>query len=544
MSDGEVSEYPFFPGVNLRFHIKGDDIKAELTGPLAPIVSRLIGKGFVDHFKLYKKINRLAKRNGQFVYTLYYPPFPSKAYVKFLKTVSKWAWNMLPKAVTVAVTYACQLDCIHCSAGLYKNPSRKELSTEEIKNAINQCLRLGATNITFTGGEPLLRPDIYELISYVDRDEGVTQLFTNGLLLSKENVRRLKEAGLYSLEVSLDSSDSVEHDNLRGFKGCFKNAVEGIKNALAEGLLVGVSTYATRESVRNGVLEQLIRLSKELGVHEVSVFDVVPTGKYLSAEDLMLTDEDKRTIIRLQFKYNGESKGGFRVSTQAFQTCPLAYVPFGCFAGSNQLYITAYGDVTPCDFTPISFGNVHEESLKSIWSRIRHHPAYRNKSMRCRMQTKNFREEYINKIPDTTQLPCLVDLLPAKEGKPVLVKIQDGLFSLKTLFSLNRLRILDSLSPRTILSHRVPTKDEVMERLKMDPELFNLNLETLHRSGLIRTELYDGELYLFSNHGGLLGLFRRVLIHRFLKLISASPPSQLENPQKWRDWVSEKEIFW
>ena len=544
MEAEKLCEYPFFPGVNLRFRFMNDDVQADLKGPLAPIVKIFIGKSFTDHFKLYKRINTLAEREGQRVYTLYYPPFPSKAYVKFLKTVSKWAWKQLPKAATIAVTYACQCECLHCSAGLYLNPANKELSTEEMKDTIDQCLKLGATNITFTGGEPLLRPDIYDLIAHVDRDEAVTQLFTNGLLLSKENIKKLKEAGLYSLEVSLDSPDPEEHDRFRGIKGCFEKAVAGIKTALEEGLLVGISTYVTKESLRNGKFEELIRFGRDLGVHEVSIFDTVPTGKYINAEELMLSDEERRVVIQIQFRFNKETQGGFRVSTQAFQTSPLAYIPFGCFAGTNQVYVTAYGDVTPCDFTPIAFGNVRVEPLKQIWDRIRKHPAYRNRSMRCRIQCMDFRERYIHKVPNTELLPCSVNLLPQEEHPSAIAKAQNWFYSFKASLSINRLRILDSLPARSIMHFIVPTKAEVIEMLRMDPDKFEKDLGILIKAGLVRTEPYDGEIYLFTCRGGLIGLFRRFFTRYFLRLISNSPPTRPASAKKWMDWVEEKEIFW
>jgi len=288
----------------------------------------------------------------------------------------------------------------------------QELSTEEAKRVIDETLDMGVAVMAFTGGEPLLREDIFELISYVDPRKAVVHLFTNGLLLTEKVVDQLKAAGLYTLFVSLDSVDPEEHDRLRGRAGVFQTAVEGVQRALDKGLMVCLSSYASRRNTEKDHYRRMHELGRKLGVHMVVLFDCVPTGALLHDTTDMLTPEQKEQIGR----YNSYVfHHGIRpvLAAQAWQNSIEGYLSgIGCVAGHLQYYVSAYGDVTPCDFTPLSFGNLRQESLKQIWARIVHHPAYHHVSRRCRMQNPQFRKIYIDPIPNDARLPYPIHLLP------------------------------------------------------------------------------------------------------------------------------------
>ena len=101
------------------------------------------------------------------------------------------------------------------------------------------------------------------------------------------------------------------------------------------------------------------------------------------------------------------------LASQAWQNSVVGYLSgIGCLAGHLQYYISAYGDVTPCDFSPICFGNIRQESIKSIWKKIIKHPAYNHISRRCRMQNPSFRQHYVDPIPDKAILPYPIEKLP------------------------------------------------------------------------------------------------------------------------------------
>lgn len=361
--------------------------------------------------KLGRPYKNLARFRGKRVTYLIYPPTGSRSFYRTAKSIFKGylGGSFSPSAATLAVTYRCPCRCFHCSAQLNLQKGRSELSTAEIKAVIDQCLDMGMSVITFTGGEPLLREDIFELIDYVDKKKAVTILFSNGLLLDRDAAEKLKKSGLYALFVSFDSDVAEEHDRCRNYGGLFEAAVEGVKNAQAAGLLVGLSSYCSKSNVEQDHHLRMHRLAQRLGLLTVLLFDAIPTGSLLRAEDIMLTPEQHR---RLADHTDRVLKEGIvpPLAAQSWQNTMMGYLSgITCFAGPIQLYITAYGDVTPCDFTPLSFGNVRTEPLRKIQKKIVSHPAYDHRSLVCRMQHPNFRTLYIETIPEGSPLPYPMD---------------------------------------------------------------------------------------------------------------------------------------
>jgi MoaA/NifB/PqqE/SkfB family radical SAM enzyme len=236
----------------------------------------------------------------------------------------------------------------------------------------------------------------------VDPQRAQAMMFSNGLLLNEENVRRLVAAGLYSVNVSLDDPRPEVHNSLRRAPEGFQKATAGITRALEGGLLVGISTYASPEALHEGRIEQTLELGHQLGVQEVTVFDVVPTGKLLPLQEKsLLSAEDKDRLLAMELEYNARPDYP-HIITQSLVNGPHGA---GCFAGFSQFYMTAYGDVDPCDFTPLTFGNIRDESLEAIWDRMLTHDAYQHRCDHCRMQDPTFRHKYIDDIPPDALLP-------------------------------------------------------------------------------------------------------------------------------------------
>jgi MoaA/NifB/PqqE/SkfB family radical SAM enzyme len=391
-----------------------DDGQIIGTGLLNPIIKKL---GFFTMLFLqsnfYKQYD-LGRWNGKRVTNPFAPPVGSRPQFRALKGLIKshLFGKTFPVALTFAVTYKCQCNCVHCSADNHLRKGVQELSTEEAKKLIDDSLDLGVTILAFTGGEPLLRDDIFELISYVDKDKAMPILFTNGLLLTDENVEKLADAGLYTLFVSLDSPNPGEHDRLRGKPGLFDAAVEGLKKMKSKGVFVSLSSYASRENTRNGVYKKMYKLAQDLGVHNLLLFDNVPTGKLLKDTSNVLTQEQREEIMEYSariFKHSIIPP----LSSQAWQNSVEGNLAgIGCLAANIQFYVSAYGDVAPCDFTPLSFGNIRTESLKKIWKMMINHPAYNHKTQFCRMQNLKFRRFYIDPIPDDAMLPYPIEKLP------------------------------------------------------------------------------------------------------------------------------------
>ncbi len=401
------------------------------TGMLNPILDRLrlfkVLLMLILQAGFYSKYKNLGKWKGMRVSNPFAPPVGSKPQMRALKGLlrKELKGKPTPLAMTFAVTYRCQLRCIHCSAANHIRLDVPELSTEEAKKLIDDAQNLGVTVIAFTGGEPLLRNDIFELIAHVDEKKAVPIMFTNALLLSEETVEKLKDAGLYTVFVSIDSPIPEEHDSYRRKAGLFDRAVEAIKIVKSKGIFVGISSYITRSGAERGLYKQLYDFARELEVDDVILFDAVPTGSLLHDTSEVLTPEQRIEIMEYSEKIFEKSIVP-PLSSQSWQNSVEGYLSgIGCLAANIQFYASAYGDIAPCDFTPLSFGNVRNESLEDIWNRMTSHPAYNHRVSYCRMQNAKFRRCYIDPIPAGATLPYPIDRFPAVDYRKCDLKTSE-----------------------------------------------------------------------------------------------------------------------
>ena len=402
-------------GKRLLSYRENENGKISGTGFFNPIIDRfsLIIR-LIFQTKYFINYN-LGKWHGKRVMNTFAPPLGSRAMFRAIKNVirGKMLGHSRPIAMTFAVTYKCPCQCVHCSAAKHEKVNIPELDTVEAKNVIDESQKLGVSIIAFTGGEPLIRKDIFELIEHVNQKKAVPILFTNGLFLTQDNVDKLSKAGLYSLFVSIDNPVADEHDKLRGVKGLFETAIKGIQRAKEKGIFVGLSSYATQTSTKEGMYKKIHELAKSLGVYNVMLFDAVPTGKILKDTCELLTLEQHEEIYKFSSDLH-KNKVIPPLSSQSWQNSIESYLAgVGCLAAHVQYYVSAYGEVTPCDFTPLSFGNIRDEPLKKLWKKMIHHPAYKHLVTSCRMQNPKFRNFYIDPIPDDAPLPYSINNLPA-----------------------------------------------------------------------------------------------------------------------------------
>jgi MoaA/NifB/PqqE/SkfB family radical SAM enzyme len=388
-----------------RFSVKVEDGK--LYGK-AHGLRGLFFRPFVNFF--FGKLNRMkviAEVNGAKAFTIYNPPLPTPAGLRAMdaRIRERFFGLRTPTTATLSITYRCQCNCVHCGSDKFRSKSKQELTAAEIKRVIDETLSLGVCNIVFTGGEPMLRDDLCELVAHVDKEKAQAMMFTNGWFLSDENVKKLKAAGLHGFYISIDHPDPAVHDRLRRLPGCYEKAMEGAARARRAGLLTGISTYATSKSLADGSLERTLRIAQKEGFHEVTIFDCIPAGKLFRSPDKLLTAEERAQIITLARTYV-EMPQPMGVIAQSWINSPHGT---GCFGGFYQFYMTAYGDVNPCDFNPISFGNVREHSVPEIWNRMTTHPEYRQRKMMCRVQNPAYREKYLDVLPPAIEFPVPVE---------------------------------------------------------------------------------------------------------------------------------------
>ena len=388
----------------------------QLKRPDIPIVnlphveraSSLTDRLLAGYVKLFgerlKPLKPLAMVNGTMpVYDLTQPPMESKAGARVLRAGFNYVVrkkSARPINMVLMLNSACNMKCRHCSARHYIQSGRKPLEAAEVKDLVDQFIDLGGASAIYSGGEPTLHRDLLELVDHVDKNRAVISIFTNGSRLADLGPE-LKSAGLFGTLVSLDSHDGKLHDERRNHPGAFAGALKGIAKLKELGMLVGTSSYMTRPDLQDGEFDKQIALATELGVHQVFMFDAVPTGAFLDERELVLTPDDRAQVRELTKRQNALPSGPGVMGQSWVNSCE----GFGCFAGFYQLYVTASGDVCPCDFTPITFGNIREEPLEKIWERMRQSEDWGERFSECRMQDHDFRRKTVELIPPEAQWP-------------------------------------------------------------------------------------------------------------------------------------------
>lgn len=267
-------------------------------------------------------------------------------------------------------TQACNISCIHC----YRDAGIKysdELDTAEGKKLLSEIAKAGFKIMIFSGGEPLLRPDIYELISFA-RSLGMRPVLgTNGILITSEVAGKLKEAGLACAGISLDSKDEAQHDKFRGSDGAWAKTLRGMAACRSAGLPFQIHTTVTNNN--QGEITAITDFAVELGAVAHHIFFLVPTGrgKDIEATTLKTADYeallerilDKQTQVPIEIKPTCAPQF-MRIAKQ--KNIPTRFTK-GCLAGTSYCVILPNGDVHPCPYLPLKAGNVREKAFHLLW---------------------------------------------------------------------------------------------------------------------------------------------------------------------------------
>lgn len=268
-------------------------------------------------------------------------------------------------------TNQCNMFCDHC----YRDAGAKaadELNTAEARQLIEEIKKAGFKIMIFSGGEPLLRPDIYELGSYA-RQQGLRPVLgTNATLITLQTARELKTAGFLAAGVSLDTLIPEKNDAFRKLENTSELTLNGINNLKEAGIPFQIHTTVMDWNVDE--LEAITDFAVELGAMAHHVFFLVPTGRAVNIEDEALQVETyEKTIARLMEKQK-------QVAIEIKPTCAPQFirvadkkgVPLrfsrGCLAGISYCIISPKGDVQPCAYMDMYLGNVREIPFDQIWS--------------------------------------------------------------------------------------------------------------------------------------------------------------------------------
>ncbi|MCL0106276.1 putative heme d1 biosynthesis radical SAM protein NirJ2 [Peptococcaceae bacterium] len=267
-------------------------------------------------------------------------------------------------------TNACNMYCKHC----YRDAGAKaedELNTEEAKWLIDEIAKAGFKIMIFSGGEPLMRQDIFELVIYA-KTKGLRPVFgTNGTLITVEVAKKLKEAGAIVVGISLDSVNPQKHDNFRAMPGAWRKAVQGMQNCLKAGLKFQIHTTVVDWNYDE--VEKITDFAVEIGAVGHHIFFLVPTGRAVNIEQQTLRAKQYEDLLYRIMKKLHE------VNIELKPTCAPQFMRIakqmgvktrfskGCLAGTAYCIISPKGDVQPCAYLNIVVGNVRNTPFSEIW---------------------------------------------------------------------------------------------------------------------------------------------------------------------------------
>jgi len=267
-------------------------------------------------------------------------------------------------------TQECNISCIHC----YRDAGNKrtdELNTDEGKKLLDEMGRAGFKIIILSGGEPLMRADIYELIRYAKSIGLRPVLGTNGILITEEVAIKLKEAGLGAAGISLDSTDKAIHDKFRQSEGAWDKTIAAMDVCRKVGLPFQVHTTITNWNEKE--VTNITDLAVAKGAMAHHIFFLVPTGRGKDIEDITLKTEEYEAVLNRILDKQKE------VSIELKPTCAPQFmriakergIPMrftrGCLAGTSYCVILPNGDVQACPYLPIKIGNVRETNFDVLW---------------------------------------------------------------------------------------------------------------------------------------------------------------------------------
>jgi len=317
-----------------------------------------------EFFKDYLAHEKAIRFGDRFVMNTHFPPYPSSAFDNLVENFSQIGDVSQRRlySVTLAVTNRCHFRCWHCyNAGR----DQKDLSLETLKRVAHDVQEMGAVMITLTGGEPLLRDDLEDIVKSFD-ERSCLILGTTGDGLTRARARAFRQSGLFGVGISLDSTQEEEHDRLRGVKGAFRIALDGLLAAADAGLYPYIVSVATRDFLQPDCFWPFMRLAGKAGALEVHLLEPSATGKLAGRTDVLLDGADRQRIL----DYQKEAAADDGLPILSSYTYLEGGGAFGCGAGLTHLYIDGSGEVSPCQLVPLSFGNVSQEPLAAILDRM------------------------------------------------------------------------------------------------------------------------------------------------------------------------------
>ncbi len=348
------------------------------------------------------------------------------------------SWNL---------TKRCNLNCDHCylDADFRGGVRTDELGTEECFRVIDQIAEVNPNAfLILTGGEPLLRPDIYEIVRYASDKKFMVVLGTNGTMINQTVAKKIKESGAHGVGISIDSMDAIKHNKFRGVDQAWENSTKAfeILNEVGVDFLIQMSV----SEMNYKEIPDVVAYAESIGAIAFNLYFLVCTGRGQGNTDISneAYEEALKTLYKLQMEYKGRlminSKCAPQYKRVVYENDPESVYQRtysgGCPAGTHYGRISPEGDLTPCPFIAESVGNLKESSFKEIWdnaplmNQLRDRKSLEGKCGTCEFSSmcsgcraRAFAETGNYMAEDTS---C--DYEPGKYGgKEITLKIEDTL---------------------------------------------------------------------------------------------------------------------
>ncbi len=291
-----------------------------------------------------------------------------------------------PFMVSYSITIKCNLQCKHCYSDSADQAAPDELSTAEALRLMDDLSNWGIGLLVIDGGEPLCRDDLLDIVKYASSKGIRTTLGSNGTLIDEVMARKMLDAGVKSVAISIDGADAQTHDSFRGVSGAWERALEGVVACKDAGLPLQFNTVIRKETLPQ--LEDILYMAVAYGANAAEFFDLVAAGRTkrecreqvlspderkLAMEWLAQSQEDCPIAIRVpacpMYPLLLQEK---HIQPKHFPAEMLQRVPYygrGCAAGMPMGYVMVQsnGDVNPCMLLQVKLGNIREQSIVSIW---------------------------------------------------------------------------------------------------------------------------------------------------------------------------------